>query len=75
MFFLVEGYSRTAAPDAITTIGVIDSQAVLAPQLGGVILRMMQRLGANMVVVTTIPEEVFMLFYQEQRERRGNGRS
>jgi hypothetical protein len=70
MFFLVESYSRTAAPDALTEIRVIDSQAVVAPQLGGVILRMIQRLGANMVVVTVISEEVFALFYQEQREKR-----
>lgn len=62
MYFLVEGYDRT--PGA--SYGrIVSTQAVTPQQLAGSIIRMMERGGANAVLVTEISEEVFQAFYQE----------
>lgn len=66
MFFLVEGYDRSAG----SYYGaILDTRAVTDVQLGGTIIRMMRHGGANAVMVTEISEEVFRQFYQESRGR------
>lgn len=64
MFFLVEGYDRTQG----AAYGkIVSTQAVAPQQLAGAIIRMMERGGANAVLVTEISEETFLHFYQEGR--------